>query len=68
MLTPCINRNVLKIAALAMACVGLTAVPARQSTHAVAANRSSHVTPKANCNARADKLNALLEATAPVTP
>ena len=64
------NRNFRKIALLAIAaCAGLaiisTALPASQSTYAVAASQSS-VVPKANCNARAEKLNMLLEASAPV--
>jgi hypothetical protein len=73
MLTMCINRNVLMIAALAVAaCVGLTAVslarPAKQSTYTVAASHTGHVAPKATCHAKADKLNALREATAPIIP
>ena len=71
MLTHWFNRNFRKIALRAVAtCAGLSvisfALPTSHATYAVAASQSSRVTPKANCNARADKLNKLLEATAPV--
>ena len=71
MLTHHFNRNFRKIALLAVAaCAGLAiisfALPTSHSTYAVAASQSSQVTPKTNCNAKADKLNMLLEATAPV--
>jgi hypothetical protein len=71
MLTQRFTSNFRKIAFLAVVtCAGLAtvsfALPASQSTYTVAASQSSHVTPKTNCNAKADKLNTLMGATAPV--